>query len=174
MSRDAWQRYTTEGSWYYEVLEPGYKQNMSDLQAALGIHQLRRLDGFIERRQRFADQYDRAFAALPELSVPVRRSGRTHTFHLYPVRFSRDQLRIGRDDIIRELARGNIGTSVHFIPVHLHPYYRSTFGHDRGDLPNAARIYDELVSLPLYPAMSEDDVAGVADAVRAIVEQHRS
>ena len=174
MSRDAWQRYTSEGSWYYEVLEPGYKQNMSDVQAALGIHQLRRLDGFIERRQRYAAIYDRAFADLPEVSVPVRRPRRTHTFHLYPVRFSHERLRISRDDIIRELARGNIGTSVHFIPVHLHPYYRDTFGYSRRDLPNAVRIYDELVSLPLYPAMSEDDVAGVAEAVRAIVEQHRT
>ena len=174
MSRDAWQRYTSEGSWYYEVLEPGYKQNMSDVQAALGIHQLRRLDGFIERRQHYAAQYDRAFSDLPEVSVPVRRPRRTHSFHLYPVRFSQDRLRIGRDDIIRELARGNIGTSVHFIPVHLHPYYRDTFGYKRNDLPNAVRIYDQLVSLPLYPAMSEDDVAGVAEAVRAIVEQHRT
>jgi len=98
----------------------------------------------------------------------------SHTYHLYPVRFSRERLRISRDDIIRELARGNIGTSVHFIPVHLHPYYRDTFGYSRGDLANAVRIYDELVSLPLYPAMSEDDVAGVAAAVRAIVEQHRT
>ena len=174
MSRDAWQRYTSEGSWYYEVLEPGYKQNMSDVQAALGIHQLRRLDGFIARRQHYAAQYDRAFSDLPEVSVPVRQPRRTHSFHLYPVRFSQDRLRIGRDDIIRELARGNIGTSVHFIPVHLHPYYRDTFGYKRNDLPNAVRIYDELVSLPLYPAMSEDDVAGVAEAVRAIVEQHRT
>lgn len=173
MSRDAWQRYTSEGSWYYEVLEAGYKQNMTDLQAALGIHQLRRLDGFIALRQQYAAQYDRAFADLREVSVPVRRPGRTHTFHLYPVRFSRD-LRIGRDDIIIELTRANIGTSVHFIPVHLHPFYRNTYGYGRGDLPNAVRIYDELVSLPLYPAMSEEDVASVVTAVRAIVEQHRN
>lgn len=173
MSRDAWQRYTSEGSWYYEVLEPGYKQNMTDVQAALGIHQLRRLDGFIALRQRYAALYDDAFADLAEVSVPVRRPGRTHSFHLYPVRFDSDRLTIGRDDIIRELARGNIGTSVHFIPVHIHAYYRDTYGYQRGDLPNAIRIYEELVSLPLYPAMSEDDVIGVADAVRDIVEQHR-
>lgn len=173
MSRDAWQRYTSEGSWYYEVLEPGYKQNMTDIQASLGIHQLRRLDEFIARRQRYAAQYDLAFADLPEVTLPLRRSGRTHTFHLYPVRFSGEKLRIGRDEIIRELARGNIGTSVHFIPVHLHPFYRDTYGYKRTDFPNAVRIYDELVSLPLYPAMSEEDVAGVASAVRAIVEQHR-
>ena len=173
MSRDAWQRYTSEGSWYYEVLEPGYKQNMTDVQAALGIHQLRRLDGFIAARQRYAAQYDRAFADLPEVSVPVRRTGRTHTYHLYPVRFSLERLRIGRDDIIRELARGNIGTSVHFIPVHIHPYYRDTYRYQRADLPNAVKIYDELVSLPLYPAMSDDDVTSVAAAVRAIVEEHR-
>lgn len=173
MSRDAWQRYTSEGSWYYEVLEPGYKQNMTDVQAALGIHQLRRLEGFIASRQRYAAEYDRAFADVPEVSVPVRRQGRTHTFHLYPVRFSR-ALRIERDNIIRELARANIGTSVHFIPVHMHPYYRDTYGHQPDDFPNAARIYAELVSLPLYPAMTDQDVASVVTAVRAIVEQHRN
>lgn len=174
MSRDAWQRYTSEGSWYYEVLEPGYKQNMTDIQAALGIHQLRRLDGFIALRQRYAAQYDRAFADLPEVAVPIRRPGRSHTFHLYPVRFSRERFRIGRDDIIRELAAWNIGTSVHFIPVHLHPFYRDTYGYRRDEFPNAIEIYDEVVSLPLYPAMTDEDVASVADAVRAITEQYRN
>jgi dTDP-4-amino-4,6-dideoxygalactose transaminase len=173
MSRDAWQRYTSEGSWYYEVLEPGYKQNMTDIQAALGIHQLRKLDAFIATRQRYATMYDRALAVIPEVSTPVRRPGRTHTYHLYPIRLDTNRLAIGRDEIIRELSRGNIGTSVHFIPVHVHPFYRDTYGYRRGDFPNAMRIYEELVSLPLYPAMTEEDVACVAGAVRALVEQYR-
>ena len=173
MSRDAWQRYASEGSWYYEVLEPGYKQNMTDVQAALGIHQLRRLDGFIARRQQYARAYDEGFADLPGVATPVRRPGRSHTFHLYALRFSRD-LPIDRDTIIDELRRANIGTSVHFIPVHMHPYYRETYGYRRGDFPNAARIFDELVSLPLYPAMSDEDVASVIVAVRGIVEHHRT
>lgn len=173
MSRDAWQRYTSEGSWYYEVLEPGYKENMTDVQAALGIHQLRKLDGFIAVRQRYAAEYDRAFSGLPEVTLPVRRPGRTHTFHLYPVRFSRERLRIDREEIIKDLARHNIGASVHFIPVHIHPFYRDTYGYAPGDLPAAMNIYEELVSLPLYPAMTDADVTSVVDAVRGIVEQYR-
>lgn len=173
MNRDAWQRYTSAGSWYYEVTEPGYKQNMTDIQAAIGIHQLRRIGEFTRARQQHASVYDAAFATLPEVGLPPRHPDRTHTFHLYPVRFAADRLAIGRDAIIEELRRCNIGTSVHFIPVHMHPYYRDTFGYSTQDFPNAARIYAELVSLPLYPAMSEADVVSVHRAVRAVVEHAR-
>ena len=173
MSRDAWQRYSNAGSWYYEVLEPGYKQNMTDIQASIGIHQLRRLDEFTSIRQQYASLYDAAFADLPEVRLPVRQSYGSHTFHLYAVRFDQDRLRIGRDEIIGELARCNIGTSVHFSPVHMHPYYRERFGYTSAQFPNASRIFSELTSLPLYPAMSEDDVRSVHCAVRAIVEASR-
>lgn len=174
MSRDAWQRYTNAGSWYYEVLEPGYKQNMTDVQAALGIHQLRRLDEFTRRRQACAAVYDEAFAPVAEVRVPVRLPERLHTFHLYPVRFDTSRLRIDRDAIIQALTQCNIGTSVHFIPVHMHPYYRDTFGYAPSDLPNAARIFADMVSLPLYPAMTDEDVVSVHRAVRAIVEEARA
>lgn len=173
MNRDAWQRYSSSGSWYYEVLEPGYKQNMTDIQAAIGIHQLRRLDEFTRIRQRHADQYDAAFADIPEIRRPIRRPDSSHTFHLYAVRFTQDRLRIARDEIIRALTRCNIGTSVHFIPVHMHPYYRETFAYTSESFPNASRIFSELVSLPLYPAMSDEDIASVHLAVRAIVEASR-
>lgn len=173
MSRDAWQRYTSSGSWYYEVLEPGYKQNMTDIQAAIGIHQLRRIDEFTAVRQRYAGMYDEAFADLPEVRVPVRHEDRNHTFHLYPVWFDLEKLTIGRNEIIQELTRCNIGTSVHFIPIHLHPYYRDAYGYEAEDFPNAWRLYSGLVSLPLYPAMTEEDVESVARAVRTIVEEYR-
>ena len=173
MNRDAWQRYTRGGSWYYEVIEPGYKHNMTDLQAAIGIHQLKRLDEFTRTRQRYGAMYDAAFADLEELSWPARHADGTHTFHLYPVRFARQRLRIGRDEIIEELARCNIGTSVHFIPVHRHPYYRDTFGYRDEQFPVATAAFSELVSLPLYPAMTEEDAASVARAVRALVAETR-
>jgi dTDP-4-amino-4,6-dideoxygalactose transaminase len=173
MSRDAWQRYTAAGCWYYEVLEPGYKQNMTDLQAALGIHQLRRLDEFTATRQRYARLYDEALGDLAEVRLPRRLPDRNHTYHLYQVLFRRGGLRIGRDEIIQQLTGCNIGTSVHFIPVHLHPYYRDTFGYRPEHLPNATRIFAELMSLPLYPAMTDEDVSSVCRAVRAIVEQER-
>jgi dTDP-4-amino-4,6-dideoxygalactose transaminase len=173
MSRDAWQRYTSAGSWYYEVVEPGYKQNMTDVQASLGIHQLRRIDDFTATRQRYAGIYDAALKDLAEVRLPVRHDDRNHTFHLYPVRFDTSRLTIGRDEIIQELTRCNIGTSVHFIPVHMHPYYRETYGYASGDIPHAEALFAELVSLPLYPAMSEDDLISVYQAVRAIVREFR-
>lgn len=173
MSRDAWQRYTSAGSWYYEVTEPGYKQNMTDIQAAIGIHQLRRIGEFTRVRQQYAALYDEAFAALPEVRLPLRHADRTHTFHLYPVRFAADRLTMERNAIVDQLRRCNIGTSVHFIPVHLHPYYRQTFHYSPGAFPAAERAYAELVSLPLYPAMSEEDVVSVHRAVRAVVEHAR-
>ena len=173
MSRDAWQRYTSGGSWYYEVLEPGYKQNMTDIQAAIGIHQLRRIDELTAVRQRYAQMYDTALADLRELRLPVRQTDRNHTAHLYAVWFDLERLSVDRDEIIRELTRCNIGTSVHFIPVHLHPYYRDTYGYAADRFPNAQRIYSGMVSLPLYPAMTEEDITSVHRAVRAVVQEYR-
>lgn len=169
MSLDAWKRYTSAGSWYYEVVMPGYKDNMTDIQAALGIHQLRRLDGFITTRQRYAGLYDDAFSELEELVTPVVRSDRTHVYQLYVLRLVPDRLAIDRAQFVEELKTHGIGTSVHFIPVHLHPYYRERMGHRRGDLPRAEAIYDQIISLPLYPHMSEDDARDVIRAVRRIV-----
>ena len=174
MSRDAWQRYTAGGSWYYEVVEPGYKQNMTDIQASLGIHQLRRIDEFTRIRQEYAAIYDAAFRPVDGITTPVRRPDRNHTFHLYPIQVDATRLGISRDEIIQKLTRLNIGTSVHFIPVHLHPFYRDTFGYVPADFPNASRIYAGLLSLPLYPAMALTDVDYVHRAVRDVVERARS
>jgi dTDP-4-amino-4,6-dideoxygalactose transaminase len=172
MSRDAWKRYTSAGSWYYEVVLPGYKANMTDIQAALGIHQLRRLDDFIRTRQRYARLYDEAFADL-QIETPLVHSGRCHAYHLYVIRLDLDRLAIDRPQFIDALRAHNIGTSVHFIPVHLHPFYRERFGYRRGDLPQAEAIYDRILSLPLYPRMSEADVYDVIEAMRHIVITNR-
>jgi dTDP-4-amino-4,6-dideoxygalactose transaminase len=173
MSRDAWKRYTGTGSWYYEVVLPGYKDNMTDIQAALGIHQLRKLDGFIETRRRYARLYDEAFAALPEVETPIIRSGRCHVFHLYPIRLDLEGLAIDRAQFIEELRARNVGTSVHFVPVHLHPFYAGQFGYRPGDLPSAEALYRRIISLPLYPAMTEGDIADVIRAVIEIVQAFR-
>src|SRR3972149_5590370 len=173
MSRDAWKRYTSAGSWYYEVVLPGYKDNMTDIQAALGIHQLRRLDSFIEARQRYARLYDKAFADLGEVATPVNHPDRNHVYHIYVIRLCLERLAIDRAQFMDELRSHNIGASAHFIPVHLHPFYQERFGYRRGDFPQAEATYDRIVSLPLYPRMTEIDVHDVIRAVRQIIARHR-
>ncbi len=173
MSRDAWKRYTQPGSWYYEVHEAGYKYNMTDIQAALGIHQLRRLEGFIERRRAIAESYAAGLADIPGIRLPTEAPGRKHTYHLYPLRV--DSLTVGRDLLIEKLKQANIGTSVHFTPLHRHPYYRRVLHcSEAASFPVAERIYDELLSLPLYPKMSDSDVADVIVAVRRAISNRRS
>jgi len=173
LSKDAWKRYSSSGSWYYEVVDAGYKYNMTDIQASMGIHQLKKLNAFIEKRQEIAFQFDQAFENYPEISVPVKHHDRNHIYHLYIIRLRLDKLKIDRAQFIDELRNLNIGTSVHFIPVHLHPFYQKTYGHKRGDLPNSEKIYDSIISLPLYPAMSETDVFDVINAVEQIISENR-
>lgn len=173
MSHDAWKRCSKSGSWYYEVLDLGFKYNMTDIQAALGIHQLRRLDGFVRRRQEIAALYDRAFADLPEVVVPPRLPGRSHTFHLYPIWLWDQQMCLTRSEFIEELRGRNIGASVHFIPLHRHPFYRERFGWRPEQFPVAEHIYQGLLSLPLYPGMTDRDAADVVAAVHDIVSAYR-
>jgi UDP-4-amino-4,6-dideoxy-N-acetyl-beta-L-altrosamine transaminase len=171
ISRDAWKRYTSEGSWYYEVTCAGYKDNMTDIQAALGIHQLAKLERFLEVRAKYAHMYNEAFAQIPEIQTPVVNEDIRHAWHLYVIQLDLERLTLDRAQFIEALRARNVGTSVHFIPVHLHPYYRERFGYQRGDLPNAERAYDRILSLPLYPTMTEEDVAYVIRAVTEIVER---
>lgn len=173
MSKDAWKRYADSGSWFYEVVGAGYKNNMTDIAAALGIHQLRRLDGFIRARQQYARMYDEAFAGLDALETPITHSDRNHVYHLYAIRLNLHELTIDRAEFINQLKELKIGVSVHFIPVHLHPFYRDHFGYRRGDLPRAEAIYDSILSLPLYPSMSAQDVNDVIEAVHHISSRNR-
>jgi dTDP-4-amino-4,6-dideoxygalactose transaminase len=172
ISRDAWQRTAGAGSWYYEVVLPGYKDNMTDVQAALGIHQLRRLDGFVATRRRYARLYDDAFGALPEIETPLLRPGRYHAYHLYPILLDLQALAVDRAQFIEGLRARGIGCSVHFVPVHLQPFYARQFGYRPGDLPRAEAHYRRILSLPLYPAMTgadvEDVIGAVCDLVRAV------
>lgn len=169
MSRDAWKRYSQSGSWYYEVLQAGYKDNMTDLQASLGIHQLSKLDRFTQRRLEIASRYDQAFANLRGVVLPRRLENRNHVFHLYPIQLTPGVAAIGRDAFIDELRNANIGTSVHFIPLHHHPLYRDTYGYDGKAFPIADRAFSGLVSLPLYPKMTDDDVDSVILNVRHLL-----
>jgi len=165
MSRDAWKRYDQGGSWRYDVLLPGFKYNMTDIQASMGLAQLRKLEAFDRRRREIVAQYNAAFAEDDALETPVERPDVTHAWHLYVLRLRPAALRIGRDQFVQELTRRNIGTSVHFIPIHLHPYYRDTYGYAPGDLPVAFGNFERMLSLPLHPRLTDSDVSDVVEAV---------
>jgi perosamine synthetase len=173
ISRDAWKRYTSEGTWAYEIVAPGYKYNLTDLASALGLAQLAKLDAMWRRRVAIADRYDAAFGALAELELPARNPDNQHAWHLYMLRIHPERLRIGRDDFIEELRIRKIGTSVHFIPLHLHPYYRETYGYKAEDFPIATHEFRREISLPIYSKMSDADVEDVIAAVTEIVEANR-
>ncbi len=173
MNRDAWKRYGESGSWYYEVTEAGFKYNMTDMQAALGIHQLGRLEGFNNRRREIADRYHQAFGNLPELRLPETLPGRTNTFHLYPVQLRHEATNLDRETFIGALKKARIGSSVHFIPVHRHPFYSQNLGYKPSMFPVAERRYHGLVSLPLYPKMTDRDVQDVIDVVTETIRESR-
>jgi dTDP-4-amino-4,6-dideoxygalactose transaminase len=173
MSNDAWDRYTAHGSWAYRILAAGYNYAMSDLQAALGHAQFSRLEEFQRKRRRFAERYNERFAALAEVVTPRERPGTTHAWHLYVLRLRLERLRIGRDEFIEELRARGIGTSVHFIPIHHHPYYREAYGWSPGDFPAADRLFAGMISLPLYTRMTDEAVDRVAAAVEDIVRSNR-
>lgn len=168
MSRDAWKRYQKDAAWAYDVVAPGFKYNMSDLQAALGLVQLRRLEGFRDARERLAARYASRLAGCDAVELPRTRPEVRHAWHLYVIRLRLDRLQIDRAAFIEALAACGIGTSVHFIPIHHHTFYREGFNFIPDELPVTERTYPRLISLPLYPRMTEADVDRVADAVRAI------
>jgi perosamine synthetase len=173
ISKDAWKRYTAEGSWYYEILYPGYKYNLTDIAAALGIPQLQKCERYWAARQHYATLYNKGFADVPEIIVPHVAEGVQHAWHLYVIQLDLDRLTISRNQFIEALKAENIGTSVHFIPLHRHPYYQETFGYGLSDFPNASAVFERIISLPIFPKMTEADVQDVIDAVRKIVRAHR-
>jgi perosamine synthetase len=176
ISKDAWKRYTAEGSWYYEIVAPGYKYNLTDIAAGLGVAQLRKADAFLKRRMQIADRYHEAFQELNELDLPLvceGEEGTTHSWHLYVIRLNLQWLQIDRNKFIDELRRKGIGTSVHFIPLHIHPYYRETYGYQSDDFPVAYETYKRIISLPIYARMTDDDVERVIESVTDIVKSNR-
>ncbi len=169
ISRDAWKRYTASGSWYYEIEDAGFKYNLTDLAAAIGIVQLERAEEMRVRRQRIAELYGTAIAAaglLDLVELPAAPGSRdVHAWHLYPLRLQLGRVARDRAAAIEFLRAKGIGTSVHFIPLHLHPYYRRTFGYAPQDLPIAVREYEREISLPIYPDLADADVQRVVDAI---------
>ncbi len=170
MNRDAWKRYSAEGSWYYEVVAPGFKYNMTDIQAAIGTVQLKRLMTMQARRRQIVETYNAAFSPIRALEVPTKRDYVEPAWHLYVLRLNLERLRIDRAQFIEEMKQRNIGTSVHFIPIHLHPYYRTKYHWKPEDYPVAFQQYLRSVSLPLHPNLSDQDVTDVIEAVLDIVK----
>ena len=164
MSRDSWSRYSDKGSWYYEVELPGYKCNLSDLHAALGLTQLAKIDHLLDERRRVASALSAALASCDAVELPREYPGNWHTWHLYVIRLRLERLTVGRDEFIKALRAEGIGTSVHFIPVHRHPFFQPYLkGAD--SFPRADEYYSRCISLPIFPDMTDPDVRDVADAV---------
>jgi len=173
ISKDAWKRYTAEGSWYYEIIAPGFKYNMTDIAAALGLAQLRKAERMFRRREEIARRYTELFSIMPELQVPTTPSYSTHAWHLYMLRLNLERLSIDRAAFVQRLRERNIGVSVHFIPLHVHPYYRETYSYAPDDFPIAYREYLREISLPIYSTMSDDDVDSVVEAVADVAAANR-
>jgi dTDP-4-amino-4,6-dideoxygalactose transaminase len=173
MSKDAARRYEKGGSWRYEILAPGFKYNLTDVASAIGRVQLRRMDELQQRRNEIVARYDEAFSQLPELEIPTVRENVESAHHLYVLRLDPDRLTISRDDFVRALADLGITASVHFIPIHVHPYYRDKYGYRPEDFPVAWNAFQRMLSLPLYSRMQDADVDHVIAAVEQLVRSNR-
>ena len=172
LSSDAWQRYSGHGSWDYRIVAPGFKYNLTDIAAAIGIHQVARAETMRLRRDAIARRYLEALADIEEVELPADDPDRIHTWHLFPLKLRLDRLDIDRDAFIREMTEWGIGCSVHWRPLHLHPYYQETFGWTAGDCPVATRVWRRLVSIPIFSAMTDAEVDAVIGAVRGLCARH--
>jgi perosamine synthetase len=173
LSQDAWKRYSGGGKWDYRILAPGFKYNLTDVAAAIGIHQLARAEAMRKEREEIALRYTEAFADEDDLELPPVSDDRIHSWHLYPIRLRLDRLSVGRNTFIDELRERGVACSVHWRPLHLHPYYAETFAWRPEDLPAASAAWERLISLPIFPGMRESEIASVVDAVRSIARDNR-
>lgn len=171
IDRDAFDRYTSnKPSWYYEIVAPGFKYNLTDIASSIGIHQLKKAWLFQKKRQQMANVYDEAFKDLPIVLPPQAKEGDTHAWHLYVLRLQRG-LKLTRDEFIQRMVEKGIGCSVHFIPLHLHPYWSETYNLKPNDYPNALANFEQAVSLPIYTKMTEDDQQRVIQAVKEVLAE---
>ncbi len=171
LSNDAWKRFSDEGYKHYFVVYAGFKYNMMDIQAAIGIHQFPRVEKYWQRRQEIWSRYNKAFKDLPVFTPAPVEQNTKHAYHLYTLLLDVDSLKISRDQFLNEMTKRNIGVGVHYIALHLHPYYQQTYGYKRGDFPNAEWISDRTVSLPLSAKLTDEDAEDVIEAVRTVLER---
>jgi len=173
MNRDAWKRYDKSGSWYYEIHDVGFKYNLSDVHAAIGLAQLKRADDFTRRSGDIARAYNEAFRSEPTLRVPYVEPGVGHAWHLYVLRLRLDRLRVGRNEFVELLRSRGVGTSVHCIPLHTMHFYQRQYGYRTGDFPVTEDVYSRCLSLPIYPAMSDADRDYVIETVLTAARENR-
>jgi len=173
ITADAWMRHGDDGYVHWDVLYPGYKYNMFDIQASLGIHQLKKLEFFWQRRKRWVEAYNEAFRDMTEIQLLSEMENIKHAYHLYPILIRTEELTVDRDAVLRALGESGIGVGVHFRALHLLSFYARTFGFKRGDFPNAEYASDRLLSLPLYPKMEEEDVRRVIAALKDILRRYK-
>jgi dTDP-4-amino-4,6-dideoxygalactose transaminase len=172
LSHDAWERYSGGGSWDYKIVAPGFKYNLTDIAAAIGIHQLARADEMRHQRESVAHYYFEALADVQEIEMPPDDVNRIHSWHLFPIKLRLERLNISRNAFIQEIRHAGVGCSVHWRPLHLHPYYGDTFGWRPEDLPVATAIWERLVSLPIFPGMRRDELEYVIETVKSICRRH--
>ncbi len=175
INRDVFNRYQSDqADWYYEVIAPGFKYNLPDIAAAIGIHQLKKANKFRKQREKIARQYNDAFQDLDEIEIPyIKNPQDLHSWHLYVIKIKLDLIKIERSQFIEELKNLGIGTSVHFIPLHMQPYYKNRYKFKDTDFPNSFITYKQIISLPIYPKMSDSDVKRVCEAIKTIVSNHK-
>ena len=173
LSGDAWNRYSARGHWYYEVVDFGFKYNMTDMAAALGLRQLERMSAFQQRREQIAHRYNDGFGDLDTCCVPRDAGYGMHAWHLYVLELNLEALAVGRNDVVERLRQKGVATSVHFIPLNLQPVYQRTYGYQPGQFPVAEAVFERACSLPIYPGMTEEDVEHVIDAVRTTLRESR-
>lgn len=164
---------TNQGLWYYQIERPGYNLRITDFQCALGISQLKKLDSFVKRRREIAAIYSQAFSEMRELVTPLEKENVRAAYHIYVIQLRTELLKAGRKKIFEALRAENIGVNVHYMPLHLHPFYRREFGYERGDYPRAERYYERAITLPLFPKMSDEDAYDVIKAVGKVVGRYR-
>jgi perosamine synthetase len=173
INRDAWKRYSEAGSWYYEVVAPGYKYNFTDLQASLGLPQLKKVDQMWESRKSIASRYLKGFKDLDLITLPTMKNDRESSWHLFPIRLNLEMISKNRAQIIDELKENNIGVGVHFMPVHQHLYYSETFSLDDKNYPVASASFPRLMSLPIYPGMSDHSVEKVINTLIQVLNKYK-
>ena len=172
ISRDAWKRFSAEGSWYYEILLPGYKYNLTDIAAAMGVVQLAKAEAMRAAREQVAAQYRARLQTVEQITLPTKKPERVHAWHLFAIQLKPGRLRISRAEFIAALKARGVLCSVHWIPLHLHPYYRDTFGYSPEQLPIATSLGERLVSLPIYPDLSEAEIEHVCASIREVIESN--